>query len=210
MQPIKFYFSPTLHIPECHVCSLSAYSTCHSSLQPAGDKMAEYGSSSSSTCFRLIGWRMEITSCPSADTLHIATKCIYRSLFAASISFFLLFHALCVNWFSGERVPSGGQAPGGVWCPDRNYPAEEADHREQDQGGEGEVNTGARDDIYFAFLSILYPDFTLISFLSCEWTTMCHLFKGFHAVLSISCPTTNNINSFHHFLTFNYHQFDIP
>lgn len=41
-----------LHIPECHVCSLSAYFTCHSSLQPAGDKMAEYGSSSSSTCFR--------------------------------------------------------------------------------------------------------------------------------------------------------------
>lgn len=45
-----------------------------------------------------------------------------------------------MNWFSaGERIPPRGEAHGGVRPPHRHHPAEEGDHRQQDQGGEGEA-----------------------------------------------------------------------
>lgn len=135
------------HVAECHVCSLTAtglaaYFTCHSALKPAGDKMAEYASSSSSVCSRQEGRLMDENGILSLRQHSVEPLNIYPSISPspASISLFV-YLILSVNWFSGERIPSGGQAHGGVWCPDWHYSAEEADHWQQDQGGEGEVNT---------------------------------------------------------------------
>lgn len=148
------------HAAECHV-SLTATGhpdnfTCHSPLEPAGGKKAAYASSFLKCCFQTgvpaDGWKWR----PGPRRYHHPP--LYPTP-KTSITVFVDL-ILCLNWFSGERVPSGGQAHRGVRSPDWHHSAEEADHWQQDQGGEGEVNAqrGARNliaySIYFLELFI--------------------------------------------------------
>lgn len=63
-----------------------------------------------------------------------------RAVVTSGRLLYLLHDLSDLVWISGERIPSGGQAHGGVWCPDWHHSTEEADHWQQDQGGEGELN----------------------------------------------------------------------
>lgn len=53
------------------------------------------------------------------------------------------------NLSSGQRIPPGGEAHGGVRPPDWHNPAATGDHRQQDQGGEGEAGTSGRKALFY-------------------------------------------------------------
>lgn len=82
---------------------------------------------------------------------------IYPSISLSPINLFV-YLILSANWSSGERVPPRGQAPGRVRCPDWHYSAEEADHWQQDQGGEGEMKARSvtADTLYFPLLFFIF------------------------------------------------------
>lgn len=175
------------HIAEGHVCSPTSprlarlFYLSLSSLSSQGEaKWLNMLHLPQVFCFQTggppDGWKWHpvspLTRCGATNNVPLYTPPTIPSIHQ---SFFPLHLILPVNWFSGERIPSGGEAHGGVWSPDWHHSAEEGDHWQQDQGGEGEVNTHTEgvgggtftaDGIYFPqqfFLPAFY-------FTSCQFS----------------------------------------
>lgn len=147
LQPRHLHFAINLNIRQCVVPAWRSFCTSYVP-KPLGDKMLKHASSSSSGLLaeRDIWW-MNVTSCPFVNMMWSCWQCRTSlwmpcptpppsSLIPHSLSSSSLLFA---NWFPGERVPSGGEAHGGVWRPHWHHSEEEGAYWQQDQRREGEV-----------------------------------------------------------------------